>query len=152
MKKLDYEAMVQTALRSVVRDSISLVAKHSLQGNHHFYITFTTTHPNVEMPDYLREQYPDEITVVLQHEFWDLEANDYSFSVTLCFNDIHERLVIPYSAIVSFVDPSVKFGLQFAPQFDPPPPTLKTKKGKKDKDNEIKSESNVVTLDFSRRK
>jgi len=113
--KFDYEQLVQESLRSVVRDALTQVSKSGLPGNHHFYISFRTDFPGVDLPDYLLDQYPEEITIVLQYEFWDLEVEDDSFFVTLCFNDIHERLTIPFKAIVSFVDPSVKFGLQFSP-------------------------------------
>ena len=113
--KFDYEQMVQESLRSVVRSALMQVAKNGLPGNHHFYISFRTDYPGVDLPDYLLEQYPEEITIVLQYEFWDLEVEDDCFYVTLCFNDIHERLTVPLQAIVSFVDPSVKFGLQFSP-------------------------------------
>lgn len=113
--KFDYEQMVQESLRSVVRSALMQVAKSGLPGNHHFYISFRTDYPGVDLPDYLMEQYPEEITIVLQYEFWDLEVEDDCFYVTLCFNDIHERLTVPLQSIVSFVDPSVKFGLQFSP-------------------------------------
>ena len=113
--KFDYEQLVQDSLRSVVRESLMQVARSGLPGNHHFYISFRTDYPGVDLPDYLLEQYPEEITIVLQYVFWDLEVEEDSFFVTLCFNDIHERLTVPLQAIVSFVDPSVKFGLQFSP-------------------------------------
>ena len=113
--KFDYEHLVQESLRSVVSEALTQVSKGGLPGNHHFYISFRTDYPGVDLPDYLLEQYPEEITIVLQYEFWDLEVEEDSFFVTLCFNYIHERLTIPLQAIVSFVDPSVKFGLQFSP-------------------------------------
>lgn len=113
--KFDYEHMVQESLRSVVREALTQAAKNGLPGNHHFYISFRTDYPGVDLPDYLLEQYPEEITIVLQYEFWDLEVEEKHFFVTLCFNDIHERLTVPFLSIVSFVDPSVKFGLQFSP-------------------------------------
>ncbi len=159
---IDYEQLVQSALRSVVKEALTQAAKKGLSGNHHFYIAFATDHPSIDIPDYLKEQYHDEITIVLQHEYWDLVVEENRFCVTLCFNDIHERLMIPFDAIISFVDPSVKFGLQFTPSLESPPleqPKKETKKSKASreigKDSEIISgeeESNVVTLDAFRKK
>lgn len=105
--------MVETALRGVVREAVSRVAKHGLPGAHHFYITFRTTAPGVALPDYLRAKYPDEMTIVLEHQFWDLEVGADGISVTLSFQNRPERLSIPFAAITAFADPSVKFGLQF---------------------------------------
>jgi hypothetical protein len=161
---IDYEQLVQKALRSVVRESLLFATKKGLPGNHHFYIAFATDHPGVDLPDYLKEQYSEEITIVLQHEFWDLVVEEDRFSVTLCFNDIHERLLIPFDAIISFVDPAVKFGLQFTPSIGEETEKPKIAPTKSDKhsqemetsiDAESKTEesgSNVVTLDTFRKK
>lgn len=157
---IDYEAMVQTALRDVVKKSIMHAAKGGLQGDHHFYVTFATEHPGVEMPNYLREQYGEEITIVLQYEFWDLSSDNHGFHVTLCFDDSHEKLYIPYTALISFVDPSVKFGLQFTPTSEDFLETGKTIKADKAaskpeksiKKTDSKSGSNIVTLDSFRKK
>jgi hypothetical protein len=110
---LDYERLVDGALKGVVREALALAARRGLPGAHHFYVTFKTTHPGVEISDALHGRYPDEMTIVLQHQFWGLEANEDSFEVTLSFSGVSERLKVPYSALTSFVDPSVKFGLQF---------------------------------------
>ncbi len=163
--KFDYEQLVQESLRSVVRESLMQVARSGLPGNHHFYISFRTDYPGVDLPDYLLEQYPEEITIVLQYEFWDLEVEEDSFFVTLCFNDIHERLTVPLQAVVSFVDPSVKFGLQFSPTIHekavpqklPVKPKLKSKAKTKANSQALQSEesqngSNVVVLDAFRKK
>lgn len=112
---IPYEDIVQTALRTVVHDVLLQVSKDGLPGNHHLYITFQTHYPGVQFADYLKERHPDEVTIVLQHQFWDLEVNDKGFAITLSFNDIREKLYIPYASITGFVDPSVKFGLQFTP-------------------------------------
>ncbi|MFN4283334.1 MAG: SspB family protein [Alphaproteobacteria bacterium] len=112
---LQYDKMVETALRGVVREALRFAAKTGLPGNHHFYLTFRTDHPGVEMSDGLRAQYPNDMTVVLQHQYWGLEANDDHFVVNLSFSNVPERLKVPYAAMMSFVDPSVKFGLQFQP-------------------------------------
>ncbi|MCW0235916.1 MAG: ClpXP protease specificity-enhancing factor SspB [Ferrovibrio sp.] len=112
-KLLDYNQMVETALRGAVREALKRVAEFGLPGNHHFYITFRTDQPGVELPEYLHERYPEEMTIVLQHQYWGLEANEDWFQVTLSFNKVPERLVIAYAAITAFADPSVQFGLQF---------------------------------------
>jgi len=112
-ESLRYDRMVERALRSVVRDALGEVAARGLPGQHHFYITFRTSHPGVEMPDWLRASYPEDITIVLQYQFWGLEAEDDRFSVTLSFSGRNERLTVPYEAITAFADPSVKFALQF---------------------------------------
>lgn len=112
---LHYDKMVESALRGVVREALGLAAKTGLPGNHHFYLTFRTDHPGVEISEALRAQYPNDMTVVLQHQYWGLEANDDHFVVHLSFSNVPERLKVPYAAMMSFVDPSVKFGLQFQP-------------------------------------
>jgi hypothetical protein len=110
---LHYDKMVENALRGVVRQALASVIEQGLPGSHHFYLTFRTTHPGVDIAERLHAQYPQDMTIVLQHQFWGLEVNDEYFIVNLSFSNIPERLKVPYSALVSFVDPSVKFGLQF---------------------------------------
>ena len=112
---LQYDKMVENALRGVVRQALIYVSKNGLPGNHHFYLTFRTDHPGVDISDALRGQYPNDMTVVLQHQYWGLEVNDDHFVVNLSFSNMPERLQVPYAALMSFVDPSVKFGLQFQP-------------------------------------
>jgi hypothetical protein len=109
------------ALRAVVRESLLYVAaNHGFSDLHHFYVSFATDHPLVHLPDYLREQYPDEMTIVLQNEYWDLEVDETRFAVTLCFDGINERLVIPFESIFCFYDPPVNFSLQLKPISEPP--------------------------------
>jgi hypothetical protein len=110
---MDYNAMVQDALRGVVRKALDRAAEEGLPGQHHFYIGFRTADPGVVIPDHLRASHPDEMTIVLQHQFWGLEIDDNGFAITLSFNKHHERLHIPFAALTSFYDPSVQFGLQF---------------------------------------
>ena len=105
--------MMDAALRGVMRDAIARAAERGLPGDHHFYITFQTTHPGVQVPPALRQRFPREMTIVLQHQFWGLEVDEARFAVTLSFDSKHERLVIPFPAVTAFVDPSVQFGLQF---------------------------------------
>ncbi|MCH8090744.1 MAG: hypothetical protein IIC57_00170 [Proteobacteria bacterium] len=112
---LQYDKMVEAALRGVVRQALAEVAESGLTGNHHFFVTFKTGHPGVRIPAHLEAEFPDEMTIVLQHQFWGLEAGEDAFDVTLGFNDVQERLTVPYAALTAFVDPSVKFGLQFQP-------------------------------------
>jgi len=110
---LHYDVMVENALRGVVREALTHVAEHGLPGEHHFYITFRSEHPGVDMPPTLRERYPHEMTIVLQYQFWDLDVGADAFAVTLSFNNRSERVVVPFEAVTSFADPSVRFGLQF---------------------------------------
>ncbi|WP_420559254.1 SspB family protein [Tepidicaulis sp.] len=109
-----YDLMAQEALKGVVRKSLEIAGKEGLPGEHHFYISFRTDAPGVQISDRLKEQYPEEITIVLQHQFWDLDVSEKGFSVNLSFNKVPERLVVPFSALLGFFDPSVQFGLQFA--------------------------------------
>lgn len=110
---LRYDRMVEDALRSVVRRALIHISEHGLPGNHHFYITFRTEHEGVDIPDTLKERYPGEMTIVLQHQFWGLEIDEEKFSATLSFSDVPHRLVVPFAAVTAFADPSVRFGLQF---------------------------------------
>ncbi|HXQ67869.1 MAG TPA: ClpXP protease specificity-enhancing factor SspB [Alphaproteobacteria bacterium] len=110
---LRYDKMVEDALRGVVRRSLAQVAKNGFPGSHHFYVTFRTAAPGVVLPEHLRAQYPEEMTIVLQYQFWGLEVAEDAFEVTLSFNKAHERLRVPFAALTGFVDPSVRFGLQF---------------------------------------
>jgi hypothetical protein len=112
--RFQYDALVDDALRGVVRSVLLMVAdKGGLPGSHHFYISFRSTHPGVQLPEYLRAKYPEEMTIVLQHQYWDLIINDVFFEVTVSFNKQRERIRVPFAALSAFVDPSVRFGLQF---------------------------------------
>ena len=108
-----YDLLAQEALRGVVRRVIADAAKSGLPGDHHFFITFDTSKPGIKMSPRLHAQHPEELTIVLQHQFWDLTVLEDRFEVGLSFGGIPERLIVPFSAIKSFLDPSVKFGLQF---------------------------------------
>ena len=111
--QIDYGGMMQRALRGVLAEALGLVAEHGPVGAHHFYIKFDTTHAGVTMPDWLKAQFPEEMTIVLQHEFWDLAVTADRFSVTLSFSDKAAALVIPFDAVLQFVDPHAEFGLKF---------------------------------------
>ncbi len=108
-----YDMMAQEALRGVVRSAMEIVARDGLPGEHHFFIAFDTNHPDVEISDELHERYPEDMTIVVQHQYWDLEVCDDRFKISLTFSKVLERLVIPYVAVKGFFDPSVQFGLQF---------------------------------------
>jgi uncharacterized protein len=110
---LRYDLLAQQALRGVVQRVLSDAAKNGLPGDHHFYISFDTRMPGVRISPRLREKYPEEMTIVLQHQFWDLIVAEHGFEVGLSFNGVPERLVVPYEAIKGFFDPSVQFALQF---------------------------------------
>ncbi len=110
---IGYDGLVDAALRGVVRQALRDVAERGLLGAHHLYISFHTGDPGVDIPDFLRERYPDEMTIVLQHQYWGLDVRDDAFSIGLSFNKAKCMLTIPYKAITRFADPSVKFGLQF---------------------------------------
>jgi len=110
---MHYDKMMEDALRGVVRQALESAARQGLRGDHHFYITFRTDAPGVTMPDHLRQKHPQEMTIVLQHQFRGLEVRPETFAVTLSFDGQQERLSVPFAAVSAFVDPSVQFGLQF---------------------------------------
>lgn len=118
MQKIDYGNLMHSAMRGLIQRVLQEVADHGLPGQHHFFITFDTMHPDVEIADWLSDRYPDEMTVVMQHWFDNLNVGDEGFTVTLNFGDSPEPLYIPYDAIKTFVDPSVEFGLRFETQDD----------------------------------
>jgi hypothetical protein len=110
-----YDLLVQDALKGVVR-KVLIDAKDGLPGEHHFYISFQTDFPGVRLSNRLREKYPQEMTIVLQHQYWDLNVTEHTFEVGLSFSGIPERLLIPFDALTGFFDPSVQFGLKFDSQ------------------------------------
>lgn len=159
---LRYDKMVEGALRGVVKQAIEeVMASGSLPGEHHFYITFMTDYPGVNIPDYLRERYPGEMTIVLQYQFQDLDVDDEKMQVTLSFNNVPELLVVPLAAISIFADPSVNFALQFqpmgedsGPDFEPEDPDgggIDDEGDTKDKGKSSAS-GEVVSLDQFRKK
>jgi uncharacterized protein len=110
---IGYQALTDAALRGVVRDALRRIEKQGLIGSHHFYLTFKTHFPGVEIPNFLREQYPDEMTIIIQHQFWGLKVKDDLFEVALTFRKLPATLAIPFAALTAFFDPGVQFGLQF---------------------------------------
>lgn len=162
-----YDLMVEQALRTVVREVMGRIAQDGLPGEHHLYITFRTGEQGVSLPDFLTERYPDEMTIVLQHQYEDLVVDQDGFAVTLNFNNVQERMHIPFASISAFADPTSNFGLQFkfedaeetiSGQFISPETEFETGVGKDDgseqktaKNDETGSNGNVVTLDTFRK-
>ncbi len=149
---IPYDEIVQEALRAVVGRVLGQVERTGgLPGAHHFYITFKTQAPGVDIPKHLVERFPDEMTIVLQNKYWDLKVQDDLFQVSLTFNQIAAQLTIPFAAITAFVDPAVNFALQFQVQADelPEPHDEAENDGP-----QVTSEdgSNVVTVDFGKKK
>jgi len=145
---IPYDEIVQDSLRGVVRRVLSdVAASGGLPGGHHFFIAFRTRFPGVDMPKHLLERYPDEMTVVIQHRYWDLAVEDNHFEVGLTFNQVPAKLYIPYKAISGFVDPAVNFALQFVvtmPDVEEAAPDAPVVDGEPG--------SNVVSFDFKRKK
>ena len=168
--ELDYDGLMQEALRRVVYDVLNITAElGTTPGDHHFYIEFLTTAPGVNIPAHLRETYPTRMTIVLHHQFKDLEVTSEGFSVSLWFKEIEARLVIPFAAMTSFADPGAKFGLRFQEDIDPTmmPHEAATNSPPKDGDNpqsggdvsdgdekpaDSDGSADVVSLDAFRRK
>jgi len=155
--QMRYDLMAQEALRGVVRAAIAKAAENGMPGNHHFYITFGTRFPGVIIDEKLLAKYPEEVTIVLEHQFWDLAALKEHFEVTLSFDGAPKYLKIPYRAVTSFHDPSVGFGLKFEIPNDEPGTEKSTKKSatpKPEADNIEPADGTgeVVSLDAFRRK
>ena len=110
---IGYQALTNSALRGVVRDALRRIEKSGLIGAHHFYLTFKTHAEGVDIPDFLKEQYPDEMTIIIQHQYWALKVKEDYFEVTLTFKKLPAPLHIPFNALTAFFDPGVQFGLQF---------------------------------------
>ena len=153
---LDYGSLMHRAMRGLIFNVLEQVRDHGLPGNHHFFITFDTTHPDVQLADWLKDRYPEEMTVVIQHWFDNLVVREDGFSITLNFGDQPEPIQIPFDAIQTFVDPSVEFGLRFenqdtdedeaeADETEPSADTAETS------DEAHQQEAKVVSLDQFRR-
>ncbi|TNC50512.1 hypothetical protein FHG66_08450 [Rubellimicrobium rubrum] len=157
-RSIDYGHLMHRHMRHLIHEVLDDVAAHGLPGKHHFFITFDTQHPDVEIADWLSDRYPGEMTIVLQHWFADLETSEEGFSITLNFGDNPEPLYIPWDAIRTFVDPSVEFGLRFElqgaaaqPTEPESPPPGKDKEGEDRPDAGNRAAAQVVSLDKFRK-
>jgi hypothetical protein len=152
-RKIDYGSLMHAAMRGLIQQVLTDVAQNGLPGAHHFFITFDTMHPDVELADWLSDRYPEEMTIVVQNWFDNLEVTDDGFSITLNFGDSPEPLYIPYDAIKTFVDPSVEFGLRFetseAPD-EPDEPDPDPGESSEDEEDDRK-DAEVVRLDSFRK-
>lgn len=150
MSDFKYDELVQNALVGVVKKVLEETAQNGLPGNHHFYIRFRTDHPRVVVPEFLKKQHPEEVMIVIQYQYWNLKVFHDYFCVDLSFSGIQETLKIPFSALTAFVDPSVKFALQFSPSFDEPAPE---KGGAQEKSSKKSSDSGtIISFDSLRKK
>ena len=160
---IDYGNLMHRAMRGLIKEVLNDVAANGLPGEHHFFITFDTGHPDVELADWLSDRYPDDMMVVMQHWYDNLDVGDEGFAVTLNFGDRPEPLYIPYDAIKTFIDPSVEFGLRFETQDDEEaqpgsveqmpvtPPTEPAAQAPEAKDDTASEAGEVVSLDSFRK-
>jgi len=151
--QINYELLVEEALRSVVRSSLRIAQENGLPGETHFFITFLTTYPGVQIPDRLRDSHPEKMTIILQHQFWDLHTDLQEFSVTLSFGGERENLTIPFMSVIDFNDPSVGFGLQFSHEEMAENDSLEdVSEDVSETEEEQKHSADVVSLDTFRKK
>lgn len=149
---IDYGNLMHRAMRGLIQQVLSRVAESGLPGAHHFFVTFDTMHPDVEIADWLSDRYPGDMTVVIQHWFANLDVSDEGFTITLNFGDNPETLYIPYDAIRTFVDPSVEFGLRFETQEPPAPaPEAPMQVMAEPEDASARKPAEVVSLDKFRK-
>lgn len=155
---IDYGNLMHRAMRGLIQEVLTRIENEGLPGDHHFFITFDTMHPDVEIADWLSDRYPGEMTVVIQHWFDNLNVTDEGFTITLNFGDNPETLYIPYDAIKTFVDPSVEFGLRFETQEDEDAPVVEIDEAPMDEMVEPeepaegeRKEADVVSLDQFRK-
>lgn len=152
---IDYQRIIQDALRGVVRRVLTQVVEHGLPGEHHFYVGFRTSHPGVEVPRFLRDQYPEEMTIILQHQFWELAVDEEEFSVVLSFGGSRHRLRIPFAALTAFADPEAQFALRFAeasPAAPPVGPELVRDEEGSEEASQTAGKGEVLRFDPSRRR
>ncbi len=150
-RQIDYGNLMHRALRSLIQEVLQDVADHGLPGAHHFFITFDTQHPDAKLADWLRDRYPQEMTVVMQHWFDNLVVDDEGFAITLNFGDMPEPLYIPFDAVRTFVDPSVEFGLRFETQDSDDDEDDEEDEAEVEEDDAPKQDAEVVRLDSWRK-
>jgi uncharacterized protein len=150
-RSIDYGNLMHRAMRGLIQTVLADVAREGLPGAHHFFITFDTTHPDVQIADWLRERYPSEMTVVVQHWFENLEVEDDLFRITLNFGNNPEPMVIPFDAVRTFVDPSVEFGLRFESQSGDDEDEEDDEEDIEVEEPEVRRDAEVVSLDQFRK-
>ncbi len=146
-RTIEYGNLMHRAMRGLIQEVLEDVAEHGLPGAHHFFITFDTNHPDAALADWLKQRYPSEMTVVMQHWYDNLEVTDEGFGITLNFGDAPESLYVPYDAIQTFVDPSVEFGLRFETQ----PKDDEDEDTEDDDENASTGGGDIVSLDSFRK-
>ncbi len=154
LTEINYDKLIEKSLKNVVVEALKIAQNQGLPGEHHYYITFQTNHPQTKISDYLKSQYPEEMTIVLQHQFSNLTVNASSFSVDLSFGGIQQTLVIPFDAITYFADPHAKFGLSFSTS-DEESSFAQEEQVAQEKEPEVKKASGaatVVSIDAFRKK
>jgi hypothetical protein len=151
VRQLDYAGFMRRAMHGLIRDVLEMVARDGLPGDHHFYVTFSTLHPDAEISDALSDRYPEEMTIVLQHEYERLEIAADGFSVVLRFGGRPEPLYVPFDAVKTFVDPSVSFGLQLEAEAEAAEAEPAAAEAPSEPEPERKGDAEVVSLDKFRK-
>lgn len=152
---IDYGNLMHKAMRGLIYEVLTDISNNGLPGNHHFFITFDTMHPDVEIADWLSDRYPGEMTIVIQHQYESLTVTEIGFSITLSFGENPEPLYVPYDSIKTFVDPSVEFGLRFETQDDEeedtPEAPMQVMAEPEESENKPQKDAEVVSLDQFRK-
>ncbi len=146
--RFDYDALMKDAAISVVKRILKQVGDSGFYKKQHLYITFDLRHPNVDVSPALKEEYEDEMTIVLQHEFWDLKVDDFGFSVSLAFEDGDETIYVPYSSLVEVSDPSENFVLEFSPDYT----DIKANEAQIDASSENAEDAKIISIDFLKKR
>ena len=151
LTEINYDKLIEKSLKNVVVEALKIAQRQGLPGENHFYITFKTNHPQTQISDYLKHQYPEEMTIVLQHQFANLRVETTLFSVDLSFGGIQQNLVIPFEAITYFADPFAKFGLSFATG-EEPSQNSSISEEETTKEKKVSGSATVVSIDAFRKK
>ncbi len=151
LTEINYDKLIEKSLKNVVVEALKIAQRQGLPGENHFYITFKTNHPQTQISDYLKHQYPEEMTIVLQHQFANLRVESTLFSVDLSFGGIQQNLVIPFEAITYFADPFAKFGLSFATG-EEPSQNSSISEEETTKEKKVSGSATVVSIDAFRKK
>lgn len=151
LTEINYDKLIEKSLKNVVIEALKIAERQGLPGENHFYITFKTNHPNCKISEYLKNQYPEEMTIVLQHQFYNLKVEPNLFSVDLSFGGIQQTLVIPFEAITYFADPYAKFGLSFT-SGDEPSSSDSSSAPTEETEKKVSGSATVVSIDAFRKK